>query len=266
MTRYFTGPTPRLFAHRGGSGEAPENTVAALQRAVALGIEYAEIDVHASKDGQLVVMHDDTLERTTNGNGQIRDYSLAELRRLDAGYRFTKDDGQTFPFRATEVTIPTLAEVLTTFPSLKLTVEIKQTDPPIEAEVIDIIRQCQRAEEVIVGSEHDHVMARVRALAPDIATSFSFGELLEFFQRLWNGTWSDYRPSGQALQIPPEYKGMPLVTEESLKAAHSFGCEIHVWTINEPHEIERLLDLKVDGVMSDFPDCLCAVMARRRHS
>ncbi|MBI3247100.1 MAG: glycerophosphodiester phosphodiesterase [Deltaproteobacteria bacterium] len=266
MTRYFTGPTPRLFAHRGASGEAPENTVAALQRAVALGLEYAEIDVQASQDGQIAVIHDETLERTTGGHGQVRDYSLTELRRLDAGYRFTRDDGQTFPFRATGVIIPTLAEVLTTFPSLKFTVEIKQADPPIEAEVIDIIRQCHRAEEVIVGSEHDPVMARVRALAPDIATSFSFGELLEFFQRLGNGDWSGYRPPGQALQIPPEYQGMALVTEESLKAAHGFSCEIHVWTINEPHEIERLLDLNVDGIMSDFPDRLCAAVARRRHS
>src|SRR5215212_218710 len=129
MPTFFAGKKPRLFAHRGASGEAPENTLIALQRAVELGMHYAELDVHASRDGTVVVCHDATLERTTNGHGHIRGLSLAELRAFDAGYHFSPDDGQTFPFRGTGVHIPTLVEVLQSFSTLQLTVEIKQTDP-----------------------------------------------------------------------------------------------------------------------------------------
>ena len=99
MSNFFTGPTPRLFAHRGASGEAPENTMPAFQRAAALGIVYMELDVHLTHDGHVVVFHDDTLERTTNGHGQVKDHTLAELQQLDAGYNFSPDDGRTFPFR-----------------------------------------------------------------------------------------------------------------------------------------------------------------------
>lgn len=265
MTAFFTGAKPRLFAHRGASGEAPENTVAAFRRAVESGATYVELDVHASRDGQVVVMHDDTLERMTNGQGRVWDYTLAELQRFDAGYRFSPDGGYTFPFRATGVIIPTLAEVLRGFPSLKLTVEIKQTEPAIAEQVIAVVRECERAGEVILASEHDRVLAQVRPLAPEIATSFAYGEVVDFMQRVATGQLTGYEPPGQALQIPAEFQGVPLVTAETVVAAHALGCEMHVWTVNEPREIERLLDLGVDGIMSDFPGRLLAV-ARRRQS
>jgi glycerophosphoryl diester phosphodiesterase len=208
-------------------------------------------------------MHDETLKRTTNGQGKVRDHTLAELQRFDAGYRFSLDGGQTFPFRATGVTIPTLAEVLRACPSLKFTVEIKQAEPPIEEQVIAAVRDCSRAEDVILASEHDQVLARVRALAPEIATSFAYGEAVDFIQRVATGQLADYRPPGQALQIPPEFQGVPIVTPETVAAAHGLGLEVHAWTINEPQEMERLLDLGVDGIMSDFPGRLLAVVQRR---
>jgi glycerophosphoryl diester phosphodiesterase len=263
MQAFFHGKKPRFFAHRGASGEAPENTIAAFQRAVNLGISYVELDVHASRDSHVVVTHDATVERTTNGKGSIQQLTLAELRRFDAGYHFSPDGGQTFPFRATGVTIPTLVEVLEKFPMLNLTIEIKQTEPPIEELVIAAVRSCGRAGQVVLASEYDAVLARVRVLAPEIASSFAYGEVVEFIQRVTTNQLSDYRPPGQALQIPPEFQGIPLVTSQTVAAAHALGREVHVWTIDEPQEMDRLLDLGVDGIMSNFPARLLEVVRRR---
>ena len=265
MPAFFDGKKPRLFAHRGASGEAPENTLASFQRAVDLGIVYAELDVHVSRDGAVVVSHDPTLERTTNGQGQIGDFSLTELQMFDAGYHFSVDGGQAFPFRGTGVKIPTLVEVLEQFSTLHFTIEIKQTDPPIEERVIAAVRSCGRERQVIIASEHDAVLARVRTLTPDIATNLGYQEVVEFIQRVATNQLADYRPPGHALQIPPEFQGIPLVTSQTVAAAHALGCEMHVWTIDDHQEMERLLDLGVDGIMSNFPGRLLDV-ARRRYS
>lgn len=264
MKSFFTGTKPRFFAHRGASGETPENTLLAFRRAAEVGIAYAEFDVHTSRDGQVVVIHDDTLERTTNGQGGVGERTLAELQQLDAGYWFSLDDGQTFPFRGTGVTIPTLAEVLREFPQIRFTVEIKQIDPPIEEQVVAVIRACGRADDVILASEHDQVLARAGSLAPEMARSFAHGEGVDFMQRVVTGQLAGYQPPGEALQIPPEYNGIPLVTAQTVGAAHTLGCEVHVWTINEPQEMERLLDLGVDGIMSDFSERMLAIAQRHR--
>jgi len=263
MTNFFTGAKPRLFAHRGASGEAPENTLAAFRRAADVGVSYAELDVRATRDGRIVVIHDETVERTTNGKGKVQEYTLAEIQRLDAGYWFSADSQQ-FPFRAGGVRIPTLAEVLRGFPQLQFTVEIKQAEPPIEERVVAVVHDCGRAQEVILASEHDRILARARALAPDIATSFAAGEVMDFIQRVSTGQLAGYRPAGLALQIPPQFQEVPLVTAETVAAAHASGLEIHVWTINDPQEMARLLDLGVDGVMSDFPGRLREVAQRRQ--
>ena len=262
MTRFFDGPKPRLFAHRGASGERPENTMAAFERAVELGCECIELDVHAAQDGHVVVIHDETLERTTNGLGPVGEYSLAALQQLDAGYRFSPDGGRTQPFRASDVVIPSLEEVLSGFPQVRFTVEIKQSEPPIEETVVAVLNACDRAGDVVLASKEDAVLTRTRKLAPDVATSFAYQEIADFIQRVTTGRLDDYRPPGQAIQIPPDYKGIPLVTEATISAAHRFDLEIHVWTINEPDQIRRLLDLGVDGVMSDFPARLLAAANR----
>jgi len=264
MTNFFSRPKPRLFAHRGASGEAPENTLAAFRRAVEIGVAYAELDVHVTRDGQVVVIHDEMLERTTNGQGKVQEHTLAQLQQLDAGYWFSADGGRQFPFRAAGVRIPTLAEVLRGSPELRFTVEIKQVEPPIEELVIAVVRDCSRAQDVILASEHDRVIARVRDLAPGLATSFSAGEVVDFIQRVSIGQLAAYQPAGLALQIPPEFHTIPLVTAATVGAAHALGLEVHVWTINEPQEMERLLDLRVDGIMSDFPGRLLEVAQRRQ--
>lgn len=258
---FFTGPKPRIFAHRGASGEAPENTLPAFRLALERRAPYAELDVHSSCDGHIVVIHDDTLERTTNGTGRVHDHTLKELKRLDAGYHFSPDGGKTHPFQGTGVTLPTLEEVFVAYPELKFVIEIKQAEPPIEEEVIAVVKRCGREKEVLLASEHNDVLARVRRLAPELTTSFSAAEVREFIERVYGGRMQDYLPPAPALQISPEYGGVPLVTKETVAAARALGVEVHVWTINDPQEMERLLNLGVDGIMSDWPGRLRETVA-----
>ena len=138
---YFDIPRPHLFAHRGASGEAPENTRAAFERAVALGIRYLEMDCHATADGELVVLHDADLARTTDAEGPVRERRFAELERIDAGHRFTPDGGKTFPFRGRGVRIPRLVEILAAFPEARINLEVKQDEPPIAEEVVRAVRR-----------------------------------------------------------------------------------------------------------------------------
>jgi glycerophosphoryl diester phosphodiesterase len=251
-TGYFAGATPRVFGHRGAAGLAPENTVPSFALGLTLGADILELDVHASRDGVVVVFHDATLDRTTNGNGPLRERSLYELQQLDAGYHFTRD-GRDFPYRGHGLRIPTLEAVLKDFPLAHCNIEIKQADPPIVTDVLRIIRRLDAQHRVLLAAEHDPVMQQIRPLAGDIATSFSAAEVADFIGRMQTGSLASYQPSGRALQIPPRFNDIVLVTEESVAAAHGCGLEVHVWTINDPDEMQQLLELGVDGVISDLP-------------
>ncbi len=256
QTAFFAGSKPRLFAHRGASLKAPENTLPAFCLAEGWGVPYLELDVRSSRDGQIVVIHDDTLERTTNGRGKVGAHTLDELKKLDAGYHFSSSGGSSFPFRGKGVCVPTLEEVLQACPRAKVVIEIKQAEPPIEERVLDIVGRCGRQADVLLASAHDRVLKRVRGLAPQIATSFAAGEVGEFIERVYAAGIDGYTPPAPALQIPPEHQGLPLVTPETIRAAHALGVEVHVWTINDPQEMWRLLELGVDGMMSDDPEKL----------
>jgi glycerophosphoryl diester phosphodiesterase len=258
-SRYFQQQRPRLYAHRGAAGTLPENTMAAFRAAVEAGSRYLELDVWASRDGQVVVHHDDTLLRTCNDPRRLGDLDLAEIKQLDAGATFSSDGGLSTPFRNQGIGIPTLAELLREFPDIFFNIEIKQAQPPIEERVLATVRQTGAEERVLLAAEHDEIMQRLRPLAGAIPTSLSFGELTAFFTWLLAGCPPDYQPPGAALQIPEYYGDMRLVTEQSLAAAHAVGLEMHVWTVNEPEAMRRLLAMGVDGVMSDFPELLLEV-------
>lgn len=257
---YFSAPRPRLFGHRGAAGVAPENTLPSFERAVADGAALLELDVHATRDGVVVVIHDPTLERTTDGSGSVRDFSFAELNRYDAGFHF--GSGASHPFRGRGVRIPALEELLEAFPTVPLNIEIKQADPPIEPLVVRLLADKQALDRVLLAAEDDTIMRRIRTSAPQVATSFSYGEVREFFERCFSGELAGYEPPGLALQIPPRFGDIELVTAETVEVAHRLGLEMHVWTINDEAEMERLLALGVDGLMSDFPGVLCRVAGR----
>lgn len=243
---------PLVFGHRGAAGLAPENTIPSFALALALGADVLELDVHASSDGVVCVMHDPELERTTSGFGLLREHTWAQLQKLDAGYQFTRD-GHDFPYRGHGVRIPTLEDFLKHFPSTPFNMEVKQGDPPIVEEVVRILKRCGAMGRVILAAEHDSIMEEIRRHAGDTATGFATMEAMDFFGRVQSGDFSGYHPAGRALQIPARYGDIELVTAESLAAARRCGLEIHVWTINQRDEMDHLLRLGVDGIMSDLP-------------
>lgn len=265
---FFSGDKPRVIGHRGAAGEAPENTLASFQRAFEQGAQCVELDVHGTKDGEIVIIHDATLKRTTNGRDRVSRCSLKELKRLDAGYRFTKDGGRSYPYRGKKIEIPTLGELFGALPQVRAIIEIKQLRPPIVNKVIESVRQAHKEEQVLLATESDEIMQQIRvelrSSGLSIVTGFSYGEVADFMSWLARGRKAPYSPPGQAFQIPCEYAGMTLVSEQTLRASHELGVEMFVWTVNEPEEMRRLLALGADGIITDFPAPACKLVSGER--
>ena len=259
--RYLDGPKPRFFAHRGGALEAPENTIEAFRAGLDAGADRLELDVHATSDGHVVVIHDETVDRTTDGSGLVREKTLAELQALDAGARFVADDGSR-PFAGRGVVVPTLASVFEAFPGVPLNIEIKQNAPAIEAEVLEVLDRFDAREQVLLAAEVGEIMERIRRAAPGVPSGTSVDDGAEFLDSWARGRLDAYTPRGIAFQVPPTFMDQPLVTREFVEVAHARGVEVHVWTIDEADEIERLLGLGVDGIMTDRPT-VCAEVFRR---
>ncbi len=253
--RYADTPKPRLFAHRGASRYFPENTIEAFEAAVAAGIDLLELDVHATRDGRVVVIHDETVDRTTNGRGAVREMSFSELAALDAGYRFETEEGE-YPFRGRGVRVPELADVLARFRDTPLNIEIKQLEPPIEEAVVELLDRYEARERVLLAAGDHRILERIRAAAPDVLSGMSAVEVADFLGRALSGELDDYRPPGFALQVPVRYGALDIVSRGFVEAAHQVGLEVHVWTINTSEQMRELLDLGVDGLMSDDPELL----------
>jgi len=219
--------------------------------------------VHASADGVVVVIHDETLERTTDGTGLVRALPLAALQRLDAGHRFRAPDGS-YPFRDRGIRIPTLAELLEAVPDVPLNIEIKQQTPSIEAAVLATLDRFDARARTLLAAEEAEIMVRIRTAAPDMVTSFSAHEVAEFVRRVGGGDFAGYRSPGIALQVPPAFQDISIITATSVAAAHDLGLEVHAWTINEPDEIEALLALGVDGIMTDVPGVAARILRKGR--
>jgi glycerophosphoryl diester phosphodiesterase len=256
---FFAPPVPRVIAHRGGAGRCPENTLAAFRASTALGVPYAELDIHATRDGVIVVAHDADLRRTCGRDGRISAIDYAELANADAGFTFTAGGG--FPFRRQGLKIPTLEEVFAACPGQCFIVEIKQTAPSVVAAMLEVIERRGMGRRVLIASEHQTPLDEVRALRPGLPTSFSGPEIATLFAALNSGAIGDYRAPADALQIPPRYEALELATPQSVAAAHRLGIELHVWTVNEECEMRALLAMGVDGILTDFPARLLQVAA-----
>jgi glycerophosphoryl diester phosphodiesterase len=264
---FFSGPKPRIIGHRGAAGEAPENTLPSFQRALDDGAAYVELDVRTTADGEVVVIHDETVDRTTDGHGAVNGLTHSEIKRLDAGYHFTKDDGRTYPYRGQRIQIPTLAELFSSLPQIRAIIEIKQSHPPIVKKAIEIVRSAGKERDVLLATEEDEIMAEIRAALEDsdtpIATGFCYGEVAAFIAWLERGCAERYHPPGQAMQLPCEFGGRTLVSAQTVAAAHQPGVEMFVWTIDDPAEMRRLLDLGVDGIVTDYPARLRALLSAK---
>lgn len=262
---YFDVARPIVLGHRGAAGEAPENTLPSFERALADGATVLESDVHPTRDGTLVLIHDDLVERTTDGEGRVSELTWKDLSALDAGFRFSSDGGRSFPFRGRGLQVPTLEQVLAAFPGARFNLEIKEAPPGSVRRVIETIVRAGCVERTLLAAEKDPIMAEIRAelAASGVRTAVgaSVGDVLGFVRAALDG--SPPPPEPMALQVPEAFGGRALVTPELLRHAHAYDVQVHVWTVNEPERIEALLDLGVDGLVSDFPGRVVAAARRR---
>jgi glycerophosphoryl diester phosphodiesterase len=250
------GGGPMVLAHRGWSKKYPENTVLAFEKAAALPVDGLEMDIRSTADGVPVVIHDERVDRTTNGSGRVNDLTLEDLKRLDAGYRWSPDGGRSFPFRGQGLTVPTLAEVFSSFPDLWINLDIKQKNPPMVHAFARMIRDFHLIDHVCVGSFDTPTIRAFRRACSEAATAASVREVIRllvlskvFLVRL-------YRGKGRVLQIPEYYRGRRILDRRLVRAAHRKGLAVHVWTVNERRDMRRLLEIGVDGLITDYPDRL----------
>lgn len=262
--KYFQNDARRtlVIAHRGGAGLWPENTLYAFERASASGVDVIETDVRATKDGELVIFHDESVGRMTDGAGRVGALTLAELKSLDAAYRFSTDGGRSFPLRGQGVTIPTLREVFAALPRMRFNIEPKQSAPSIASPLCRLIREHGMTERVLVASFSGTTIEEFRRECPEVATSASTGEVASFLALHEAGLATSYGPVMQALQVPERAGGLRVLTRDFVEAAHGRGLRVHAWTVNDEGDMRRLIDAGVDGVMTDYPDRLLKVLGR----
>jgi glycerophosphoryl diester phosphodiesterase len=265
------------YAHQGGAWEWPSSTLFAMRQGLAAGASALELDVHSTLDGELVVCHDATVERTTNGTGSISALTMDELRRLDNAYWFIPGadvtpgrDAAEYPYRGRapedrDFGVATLREILEAFPGVVLNLDIKQGAPavaPYEAALAHLLAEYDRVDDVIVTSFFDPVTEAFAALAPQIANSAGTLSTAEFWRSVHAG--EDPKPPGAvAFQVPERYGDIVVVDQEFVDAAHKLGIAVHVWTIDDTGSMERLLDLDVDGIITDVPTQLVEVLDTR---
>jgi glycerophosphoryl diester phosphodiesterase len=248
----FKADRPLIFAHRGGARLAPENTMAAIDNGMSLGADGFEIDVQLSADGVPVVIHDPTLDRTTDRTGPVGALTAGELARVDAGHRFESDT--LFPFRGQGIGIPRLADVLRKHPSARVIVEMKGGTPELARAVGTAIRAASAVDRVCVGSFHQRSIDTLRAEFPEIVTSASQEEARWTLHRSWvRWPWIAVRPYA-AFQVPEKAGRMRVVSPAFVRHVHREGHAIQVWVVNERDDVTRLLDWGVDGIISDRPD------------
>lgn len=246
---FLDAPRPLAFAHRGGAADGDENTVAAFERAVALGYRYVETDVHATADGVPVVFHDATLERLTGQAGRLAALTWKDLSTLRVGGA---------------AAVPRLEEVLAAWPAVRFNIDVKAD--AAAAPAVDAINRAAAAGRVLLASFHDTRLARLRALAgPGVATSLGMRSVARLRLASLAGVRVRLPPSVAAAQVPVRHGPAPIVDRRFLALAHRLGLQVHVWTIDDPREMNRLLDLGVDGIMTDRIDILRDVYIARGH-
>jgi glycerophosphoryl diester phosphodiesterase len=257
---FFQGPRPQVFAHRGGSALAPENTLAAFDRAVAMGIDGLELDVHLSSDGVVVVHHDRLLTRTTNLSGAVEQHTAQELSRADAGWHFGGDSDR--PFRGRGIGVPTLAAVLERYREVRVIIELKVNDAALARAVIDVVTAQQAVDRVCLGSFGLRVLRAARRLAPHIATSGAREEVRWALYRSWL-RWPVSRVAYGGYQIPEISGSTRVVSPRFVADARAAGLAVQVWTVDDEVAARRLLGWGVDALITDRPDVILAMLKER---
>ena len=249
----FLTPMPRVIAHRGDSKHFPENTLEAFRSAVNMGIDVVETDVHLSKDGILVIWHDPTLERNTNGTGTVESHTLEELKALDAGYTFTKDGGKTYPFRSKGVKMCTLEEALTECPNQRFNVDLKSKNTRIVDEFIRVVRKHGAQNRVVGASFHLKNLKLLRQKAPEILTSITTPEVVGLLLRQRLHLLPKIFSRKIIFQVPIRQAGINVITPSFVKDMKERGAVVMVWTINDEKTMRYFFSIGVDSVMTDDP-------------
>jgi glycerophosphoryl diester phosphodiesterase len=258
---FLAGLIPTLhIAHRGGAGLAPENTMAAFRNAVAFRTDMLELDLQVTGDGVLVCSHDDTLERCTDAEGPLDGRTFAELAGIDAGYRFTPDGGQTFPFRGQGLRVPALREVLEAFPGLRLNLDIKGTASGLETLLAQELRKAGAAARCCVGSEDDAMALRILEAIPEAIHFYPRDALTHAVLRLKSGARLPADDPFRVMDLPLHHEGRRVVDFALCEAARAEGRWVNVWTVDDPNEMRRLVADGAGGIMTDRPDLLRQVL------
>src|ERR671915_597863 len=279
---------PLNIAHQGGEIEVPSDTLYAFKTAKRKGADVIETDVHLTADGRVVVLHDETVDRTTNGSGSVERMTLAQLKRLDAAYWFIEGEGTvhdasrpagTFTwrgvatglrpppkgFKPNDFKLPTLDEVLAAFPDTRLNIELKPTTAMsgrLEAAVAALLAQHGRSDDVIVASFNDAQVELFKALAPEVHTAPGTGQVAAFWSSSQGPGPGTPNPQHVALQVPETFNGLTVVSPDFIADAHANNLAVHVWTVNDADDMRRLLRWEVDGIMTDRPTLLERVLAK----
>lgn len=259
---YFNPDKFLVIAHRGGRSLGPENTIYTFKRAVELGVDVLEMDLQTTADGALVIIHDREVDHITNGTGPVDGFTLAEIKTLDAGYRWTPENSGSYPLRNKGISIPTLAEVFKAFPDTRMNIEIKGSQVNTIQDLCRTIRVNDMSQKVLIACFDAGKLGEFRSVCPEVATSTGASEAVIFYWLQWAQMESAYSPSAQALQIPEAYGGRLIASTRFLEAARARNMRVHVWTVNDTDAMTRLIDLGVDGIMTDYPERLLKILNR----
>ena len=249
---------PVVVGHRGAAGLAPENTIEACRVAVETwGAEAVEVDVRATADGECVLLHDPTVERTTDGVGAVHELTLADLRTLDAGYRFATEDARAFPFRGRGVLIPTFGELLEAVPRALILVDLKtrRAAQPLA----DAIASASASDRVIVAGERLADRGPLRDYPGP--TAMAREDTVRFFAAHHAGLRRFWRPTADLACLPERHRGLRLLTPGAIRGFHERGLALWVWTVDDAGDMARLIDWGADGILTDRPDVLHRVLA-----
>jgi len=256
-------PSPEFFkkssllgAHRGGLRLWPEETLEGYRRAVSRWPDILlEGDARLTKDGRVILCHDATVDRTTDGTGAVQDMTLAEIKALDAGYRFTPDGGKTFPFRGTGVRPATLAEALAAFPQSRFLIELKPQVGVAEA-TVRVIQEAHAEDRVALASFSSVLIEQARKQSPHIISSYDIPQGLLLLKALHGCEWNSYQPTADILAIDEDMVDGFDITPADFRAIREKGIAISVHTINNPESMRKFLDIGVDIILTDWPDRL----------
>ena len=259
---WATATEPRVIAHRGGRGLWPENTLYAFRKAADLGVDVLEMDIRQTADGILVVLHDETVDRTTDGSGPVAALTLSQLQQLDAGYRWTPDGGKTHPHRGQGLTVPSLREVFSALPGARMNLEIKTRDAALSKPLCELVREHRMEHRVVVASFGQDAMDTFRSACPGVATAATAEEARQLFRLTALFLDPLFKPRAEALQVPERLGNLEVLTPGFVRAARRLNLKIDVWTVNEPEDLKRLIALPVDGIMTDYPDRMLALRGK----